>query len=205
MESRKSFYDFDYIIELGEKRVEQYIGGCQLILGRTTNIILIYSIMGIYLVPVIQDFTQFPSGFLRVNAAIFMTILIVSVFFAIRLLLPFDITYFQKSSIYYQDLRQKYEAKILKPAMTAEEITAAQALINNLLKASYIDELIRSQNNNAAILGQKTSYYYRALLWGLIAMAPYILCVGFHITRKVDSIQKVELVNVPKSVSLHHE
>lgn len=89
--------------------------------------------------------------------------------------------------------------------MTAQEIIAAQASINNLLKASYIDELIRSQNNNAAILKQRTSFYYRALLWGLIAMAPYILCVGFHITRKVDSIQKVELVNIPKGVSLHHE
>jgi len=50
-----SFYDLDHIISLGEKRVDLYLSAYQAVLGRLTNIILVYSAIGIYLIPIIQD------------------------------------------------------------------------------------------------------------------------------------------------------
>jgi hypothetical protein len=49
-----SFYDLDYIIEINQKRLEEYNASLQLVLGRLTNIILIYSGLGIFLVTFIQ-------------------------------------------------------------------------------------------------------------------------------------------------------
>lgn len=166
-----------------------------MISGRITNIILIYSVLGIYLVPIIQDFIQRPSYLFGLGLILFSATLVVSIYFTIRLLIPVDITYFQMSSVYYQDLRLEYEQRILKPDMTEADRKIAQESINQLLKASYIDELIRSQSNNGAVLRRKGFFYLRALLWGLAAIVPYTLCVGFHITKKADLVQRVEIIN----------
>ena len=50
----KSFYDLDYIIEINEKRLAEYTALYQKVLERLTNIILVYSALGIFLVPLTQ-------------------------------------------------------------------------------------------------------------------------------------------------------
>jgi hypothetical protein len=49
-----SFYDLDYIVEINLKRLEEYNASLQKVLDRFTNIILIYSGLGIFLVSLIQ-------------------------------------------------------------------------------------------------------------------------------------------------------
>lgn len=51
----KSFYSLDYIIQINESRHEQYTSAYQKILERFTNIILIYSAITIFIIPLIQD------------------------------------------------------------------------------------------------------------------------------------------------------
>lgn len=199
MNNSKSFYDLDYIIEMSEKRVEQYTSAYQLIQSRLTNIILIYSAIGIYLVPIIQDLSQIQFVFFRIGIGIFIVTISISVLFTIRMLIPVDIAYLQISNQYYQDLRIEYEGRIIKAEMTILQKEEAKEGVNNLLKASYIDELIRAQENNRAVFRRKSSFYYNALLWGLASVVPYVLCIGYHITRKDDKVQKVEIINVKKS------
>jgi len=50
----KSFYDLDYIIEISEKRLAEYTTSYQKVLERLTNIILVYSALGIFFIPLIQ-------------------------------------------------------------------------------------------------------------------------------------------------------
>jgi hypothetical protein len=50
-----SFFDLDYIIEINQQRLDQYNTSLQKVLERLTNIILIYSALGIFLVSIIQD------------------------------------------------------------------------------------------------------------------------------------------------------
>ena len=86
MVMQKSFYDLDYIVELGEKRVEQYTSAYQLILGRLANILLIYSILGIYLIPITQDLTySCPWGF-WCAAMVMFGLISVSLYFALNLI-----------------------------------------------------------------------------------------------------------------------
>ncbi len=141
----KSFYDFDYIIELGEKRVEQYTAAYQLVLGRLTNIILISSALGIYLVPVIQDIGQIRSVIFNCGLAFFLLLVIFSIIYTFRLLIPVEVAYFRMSSLYYQDLRLEYEGTRLKPEMSEMEKESIRQEVNHLLKASYINELILAQ------------------------------------------------------------
>lgn len=198
MADAKSFYDLDYIIELSENRVEQYSSAYQLVQGRITNIILIYSAIGIYLVPIIQDLSEIPSLIFRAGVAVFSVIFVISVSYTIRLLIPEKIGYLKMSKEYYQNLLIEYEKREFKPSMTDAQKQQAKEMINNLLKASYIDELASTQENNRDVLYKKSSFYYRALLWGLVAVVPYVLCVGYHVTKKEDKTQKVEIVNLKK-------
>jgi hypothetical protein len=50
-----SFYDLDYIIEINEKRLEQYSGAYQKNVDRFTNILVIYSAFAIFLIPIVQS------------------------------------------------------------------------------------------------------------------------------------------------------
>lgn len=199
MAGDKSFYDLDYIIEISEQRVEQYSSAYQLVQGRITNIILIYSAMGIYLVPIIQDLSEITAIFFRIGTLIFGVFLGISVLFTIRLLIPARIGHLKMSQEYYQNLLAAYEEREMTNSMTEAQRDEAKVKINNLLKASYIDELASTQENNRSVLYRKSSFYYRALLWGLVAVVPYVLCIGYHITKKEDKVQKVEILNLKKS------
>jgi len=192
MDKIKSFYDLDYIIETGEKRLEQYTSAYQQVLSRFTNIIIVYSAIGIYLVPIIQDYLQSHDYFFSISIALFIFTLAVSVYYTIRLLIPVDIAYLQVTRTYYQDLRLKYESTRINDQMTEDVKVFQRETINKLIKASYIDELNIGQENNRSVFSRKSSFYYNALLWGLIAIIPYILCIGNHITRRTISCKKLK-------------
>jgi hypothetical protein len=57
--NEKSFYNLDYIIEINEQRLNQYITAYHKVLERLTHIILVYSAIAIFLIPLIQDETSF--------------------------------------------------------------------------------------------------------------------------------------------------
>jgi len=50
--SGKSFYDLGYIIEINEQWLEQYNAAYESIMQKLTNIIVIYSAMAIFLIPI---------------------------------------------------------------------------------------------------------------------------------------------------------
>ncbi len=69
-----------------------------------------------------------------------------------------------------------------------------QTQIENLLKASYIDELQIALETNQILFRRKGAFYYNALVYGLLSIIPYLICLGFHVSIKVDTIQKVHIV-----------
>ena len=174
-----SFYDLDYIITLGEKRVDLYLSAYQGVLGRLTNIILIY----------------------YVAAAIFLGIIITSVIYTIRLLIPIRVAYLEVSDRYSTNLRSQYEKRFLSSDLSKEKEKEAKHMIDNYLKASYIDELSQAQEINQSVFVSKSSFYYRALIYSLTAIIPYVICIGFHLSRKDDKVQKMHLVYQKKNVN----
>ena len=198
----KSFYDLDYLIEMGEKRVDQFTGAYQLVIGRLTNIILVYSVIGIYIITIIQDWFEKKEWFSGICVALLLTFVITSIVYTVRLLFPVNIAYLQHSKHYYQDLRIEYEKELITDETTPEQKPVMQEKINTLLKASYIDELAQAQTTNFYVFTRKSSFYYNALIFGLLAIAPYVICIGFHFTKKEEKVQKIEIVP-SKNSTLH--
>lgn len=180
----KSFYDLDYIIEINENRVEQYTSAYQQVLSKLTNIILIYSAIAIFLIPIIQEvFTPDKSFVLYICFAIFTGLFITSLVFAIKLVFPIQVAYLIEPEKYYKDYRLLYE-----------QTMTVQKEIDNALKASYIGELEAAVAINDKVFKRKSSFYYNALIFALVSTIPFLLCLGYHIFQKDDKIQKIEIV-----------
>jgi hypothetical protein len=195
MGTSKSFYDLDYIVEVREKRVEQYTSAYQMILGRLANIIIIYSVFGIYLVPVVRDFATIDSWIFRVAVLAMLLLIACSMVYTIKLMWPSYISHLGTFKYYYEDLRGRYEMVEINAEMTSDEIGEAKNRVNQFLKASYIDELDVAQTNNQKVFEKKKTQYCWALLLGLMAVAPYLVCVVYHVGKEDDRTQKIEIVN----------
>jgi hypothetical protein len=182
----KSFYNLDYIIEVNEKRHEQYTSAYQKVLERFTNIILIYSAITIFLIPLIQELLVMhtKSLFFAIGFCLFAILFIISIVYTVKLIIPVDVAYLEIPKKYYIDIRLQYE----------QTITDTEQ-IKNLLKASYITELEAAVTNNERVFRRKSSFFYNALLFALLSVIPYLVCLGLHISKKDDNIQKVEIIN----------
>jgi hypothetical protein len=180
----KSFYDLDYIIEINEKRVEQYTSAYQQVLSKLTNIILIYSAIAIFLIPIIQEvFTPGKSIIFYICFALFLALFITSLVFTVKLVFPIEVAYLTEPGKYYKDYRLQYE-------LTEPDLSK----VDDALKASYIGELEKAVEVNDKVFKRKSSFYYNALIFALTSTIPFLLCLGYHIFQKDDKVQKIEIV-----------
>jgi hypothetical protein len=189
----KDFYNLDYIIEINEKRLEQYTSAYQKVLERLTNIILVYSGVAIFLIPIIQDISEREAKNWMIVAFIcFCLLFAISLFFTIRLIIPIEVAYLEIPKRYYETYRIQYE-----------QTHHNRTIIPNLLKASYIDELENALSTNDRVFRRKSSFYYNALMFGLLSVIPYLICLGYDISKKDDKIEKVNIVNPEINGILH--
>ncbi len=180
----KSFYDLDYIIEINEKRVEQYTSAYQQVLSKLTNIILIYSAIAIFLIPIIQEvFVPGNNILLYLFFALFAGLFITSLVFTVKLIFPIEVAYLTEPGKYYKDYRIQYE-------LTEPDLNK----VDKALKASYIGELEKAVEVNDKVFKRKSSFYYNALIFALTSTIPFLLCLGYHIFQKNDKVQKIEIV-----------
>lgn len=182
----KSFYNLDYIIEINQQRLDQYTTAYQKVLERLTHIILIYSAITIFLIPLIQDSALFKirNLFFITSLVLFLVLLAISLMFTIRLIIPVEVAYLSFPRKYYEEYRSEYE-------ITIED----KGKIRDLLKASYIKELQEALETNEKIFRNKNYFYYNALIFGLLSIVPYLICLTFHISQKDENIQKIQIVD----------
>lgn len=170
----KSFYDLDYIIEISEKRFAEYTALYQKVLERLTNIILVYSALGIFLVPLTQHALEanIKGVYFYLFFIVFAGLLLISVIYVIRLLLPAEVAYLQSPKRYYYAIKAEMEA--INPG--------DQQTVDNSIKSSYIIELERAIEINNGVFRRKSSFFYNALVFALLAVIPYVVCIGYHLS-----------------------
>lgn len=181
-----SFYDLDNLIELNEKRMEQYEGSFRKIVNQFTFLMVIYSAVAIFLVPIVQ--TIFFSGvqchWLHcLSFYVFCALMMYSLFYAVKLLIPAKYLHLLEPKDYYGPHREYYERKGFK-----------KEDVDTLLKASYVFELQRVTETNKNILTRKNTFYNRAFTFAIFACIPYLICLGFHVSIKDNKVYKVEIV-----------
>ncbi|HLA59310.1 MAG TPA: hypothetical protein VK622_11135 [Puia sp.] len=183
---RRSFYILDYIIQINEQRLEQYTRVHQKVLEKLTHIILIYSAIAIFLIPLIQDGIWFKikNLFFSISLIVFLILFVISLIFTVKLILPGDVFYLDFPKKYYEDFRLQYELKEKDPVK-----------VENLLKGPYIEELEKALLKSETACSLKSSFYYNALVYGLLAVAPYLVCLAFHVSYKENIVQQVQIVN----------
>ena len=171
----KSFYDLDYIIDISEKRLAEYTVLYQKVFERLTNIILIYSAIGIFLIPLIQHMiaADVKGTMFYVIFAVFVILLLTSLVYFVRLLLPVDIAYLDPPKKYYESYKADLEFLNIGNHET----------VNDSLRGSYILDLENAIEINSRAFRKKNSYFYNALLFALLSVVPYIICLGFHLAR----------------------
>ncbi len=172
--SNKSFYDLNDIIEINEQRLEQYTTAYRIVLERLTHIILIYSALTIFLIPIIRDaaFFKVKSIFFIIFFSLFIILLSISIFYTVKLIIPVNVAYLDFPSKYYQNIRAEYK-----------NTTEDAGKIIELLKGSYIEELQEALLTNESVFRAKSSFHYNALIFALSATIPYLVCVAFHISQ----------------------
>ena len=182
----KSFYNLDYIIEINEKRLEEYSSLYQKVSERLTNIILIYSALSIFLVTLVQHLIDrdISNIIYYICFALFLCFILISIIFFIRFILPNEIAFLDPPQKYYKDFKD--QLKGINPG--------DQNKNDDSLKGSYILELETTIINNVKVYRKKSSFHYRALLFALVAVLPYTVCIGYHLSKKEDKIQKVKLI-----------
>ncbi len=190
-----SFYDLDYIVGINEKRLEEFTSAYQKNQDKFTNVLIIYSAIAVFIIPIIQTlfFIETTRYWLYYTSFfLFLLIFLYSLFFLVKLLIPIEVAYLIEPKTFYEKLRLEYEAE-----GKSKETT------DNYLKASYINELEKAVATNNIAFKRKGLFYFRALTSSLISLLPYLVCLAFHFSIRNDNIQKVEIVNTPKSINFN--
>lgn len=182
-----SFYDLDYIIELNEKRLEQYNSAYQRYVGKFTILMVFYSVFTIFLVPIIETLYLSGASCYWLHQASFYAFLFFfgySLFYAVKLLIPTDIRHLAEPKEYYIMHLHKHE-----------RLGRNKSETDTFTKVAYIQELQETVAMNGVNLTRKTVFYSRAFTLGVLAIVPYLICLWFHLTIKKESVQKIEIIN----------
>jgi hypothetical protein len=131
--------------------------------------------LGIFLIPLIQHVVgkDIKGVMFYIIFVVFAALLLTSLVYFVRLLLPVDIKYLDPPKKYYES----YKSQLERLNIGNEEI------VNDSLRGTYIFELENAIEINSRAVRQKNSYFYNALLFALLSVVPYIACLGFHLVR----------------------
>lgn len=173
-----SFYNFDYYIEANEKRDTLLRAEYDKVLGRVSNIVIIYSAISVSLVSIIKDLFTFPFNFWYFTALLLFGIpFLISCFYAVRFLFPIVIPILIAPREYYMQLRLRLERRVLNGTELSD---AQKEEINHRIKTSYLEELEEAVANSTILFFRKRDYYQRALRFAIYSIFPFIICLIFH-------------------------
>lgn len=168
-----SFYDFDYIIEINQRRLEEYIALANRATDRIAPIVLVYSALGIFLIPLINHLLKadIANILFDVASCLLLILMLLSIFYFIRLLLPVTVMHLDPPAEYYDNLMSKYEKMYILDTVD----------IDLILKNAFVDELEKEILKSKAIFERKGAYFKIALQFAILALIPYCVCVIFQL------------------------
>jgi len=177
----KDFLDIDEQIELNKEVLDFYYSNYQRTQSKISILVLIYSVIAIYILPVIKyPFETYieNSSIILVIYSILLFVFLLLLFFSIRntyfLLKPIDVAYLHHPKYYYLTIKSKYEQSLEEP----DEET-----LNEYIKATYLNEIEAAVKHNSHLFKIKSKYYDHAFKLGLASILVYLICSGFVIFK----------------------
>ncbi|WP_126249366.1 hypothetical protein [Chitinophaga rhizosphaerae] len=168
----KSLFEIGELIDMHERRLEQYVGAYQRYTDKLTHLLFIYSAVAIFLMPITLDLFKSGREVHVVYYACYLLLLgmlAVSVFFAGRLIMPKESVLPEPLGT-YTDLQKELEAA----GFDAGDI-------ERMLTRQYLRDMMDLLTIMAVMAKRKENYYRWMFNWGLAAIVPYIVCLIFHL------------------------
>jgi len=189
------FNYIDYQIELNEKRLEQERERTIEIRSRINYIALVYTVFAFFLTALLKFAGQLQLGtplcwIFAVIFSAFIVLLIISICWTVKLLIPKEFAFIEEPKIFYEDLKQEY--------MQAEVV---DELLNDYIKISYLKQLENALNSNISTNNAKSKSNYYAIKFAFISLIPYVICVSLMVVFAKDEIQNIYITNKAMSSS----
>jgi hypothetical protein len=192
-----SFYDLDYYIEINEKREADLRAEYDKILGKVSNILIVYSGISVFIIAICKDFFTPPiNSWYLLFLGLFSLFFLVSFIYTILFLYPKTTPYLAQPKDYYTNLRQQLEAALPTHPNPITQVEKDQ--IENQLKTAYIVELEDAIDTNTDIVTKKQAYYFNTFRYAIFCVFPFIGCMAFHLLQP-DEPTSVRIVNSGKS------
>lgn len=168
----KSFFDIACLIDVHERRLEQYVGAYQRYLDKLPHLLFIYSAIAIFLMPITRDVLMVEKEVHWLYQGCYGMLLMmlgISVLNAARLMIPGK-SLLPVALQHYLETRDGY----LRMEMPPDDI-------DMLVQQLYLKDLIWIVSMGHAMAIRKERYYKRMYLWGVIAIIPYVICLIFNL------------------------
>ncbi len=170
----KDFLNIDYQIDLNTKVLEDLINGYNKTQNKISVLVLFYSLISIYIVPICIALFDFQCTFyyyLYLAVFIFFFVLLIrSLYYTYRLLKPDYISFSEDPSKFYRDLLNQYK-------LTLE--TENPEILNEYIKTSYLQNLEIGIERNNKLFMDKGRFYYRSFQSIIFSIICYAFCVGY--------------------------
>ncbi|WP_448104628.1 hypothetical protein [Pedobacter panaciterrae] len=189
------FQNIDYQIELNEKRLEQERERTVEIKSRVNYIALVYTVFAFFLTSLLKFVVQLELGswlcwlFTSIFSA-FIVLLIISIHWTIKLLIPKEFAFIEEPRIFYGELKEDY----IKAGVGDD-------LLNDCIKKSYLQQIETALNGNISTNNNKSRSNYYAIKFAFISIIPYIICVSLMVVFNKDEVQNVYITNKNMSKS----
>ncbi|SHL16728.1 hypothetical protein SAMN05444266_102283 [Chitinophaga jiangningensis] len=173
----KSFYDNDFLIELNEKRCAEYASLAQQMTSRFSMLFVFYSVLMAASVPVVKQLLKGGSvdWMLAVLFLLFSCSLIISIRYAISLIITGDLFVIYLPKRYYSEIKDYLIERI-----PADEI-ALETSINEVLKKLYLYDLERVLEEHAYLLLNKQRYLQLGIRYSILTLVFFLLNFWYYL------------------------
>lgn len=174
-------------VELNQNRLKEESERYYEIKSRIGILSIFYSVFAAYTVQLMKFAitNESLSWVYSIFLILFLLLFCLSVIFAIRLLIPKEVAFKEVPKIFYKDLHEEYS--------NDSRIQAAH--VKYYIRESYLNQLEKAVDSNYKLNNRKSKFHYYAFTFALLAIIPYLTCIGIKTTKDPIDVQKVELTN----------
>lgn len=181
-----NFNDIDDQITLNETRLKDEMERYNEIRSRIGYISIVYTLFAAFSYQLISYSIdlEFLGLIYKLSLWIFLLSFCISIVFSIRLLIPVEIAHKDLPEAFYKNYKEEY----LQDGIVEDEIDV-------YLKHTYRDQLEKAVKHNFELNNRKSKFHYNSFLAALVALIPYVICIGLYVSNKTEDTTKVELTN----------
>jgi hypothetical protein len=190
IQEAKNYLDIDTQIDLNLKQIEFYHSMYEKNQNKFSFLVIIYSFICFYLLELTKYVYKLPNS---LQDYIYLAAFICLIYFLFKcinktysLLKPIEIAYLNQPQFFYKELFHMYQQKL---------IPQDEAIINEYIKASYLEETETVLSHNISVYQKKSKNFYDVFKTLFITFIIYIFLASYVFIQKKDEKPTVVIEN----------